>query len=88
MVVKQSTTEAYEPVYAVRNQVLIIGLITLLILVLAALIVSKSETISQIMTILLIGLLIDIVNTWIQNVGILRLYMERKEKKANISKVQ
>ncbi len=42
---------------------------------------STSEVISQIMLILLIGLAADIINTWIQNVGILRLYLEHKEKK-------
>ncbi len=56
--------------------------LTTLAAVTVALIVSKSEVITQIMTILLIGLIIDSLNTWIQNVGILRLYMEYKEKKA------
>lgn len=49
---------------------------------LAALIVAlffvQSEVIQQIMLILLIGLLVDMVMTWIQNVAILRLYLERK----------
>ncbi len=45
-----------------------------------ALIFTQSEVIRQIMTILLIGLLVDLVNTWIQNVGILRIYLERKHK--------
>jgi len=39
---------------------------------------SQSAILTQIMTILLIGLLVDIINTWIQNVGILRIYLERK----------
>lgn len=43
-----------------------------------ALIVSDSEVISQIMIIIFIGLLVDIINTWLQNVGILRYYLERK----------
>ncbi len=38
---------------------------------------TTSEILSQIMAILLIGLLADIIFTWIQNVGLLRLYMER-----------
>ena len=46
-----------------------------------ALIFTQSETLKQIMLILLIGLLFDILNTWIQNAGILRIYMERKSKK-------
>jgi len=55
--------------------------ITTIIAVTVALIITQSAIIKQIMIILLIGLLIDLINTWIQNVGILRLYLERKEKK-------
>ncbi len=50
---------------------------TTLAAVLVVLIFSKSEVLTQIMTILLIGLLVDIINTWIQNAGLLRLYFER-----------
>lgn len=57
--------------------------LTTIIAVSTALIFSQSEVIRQIMIILLIGLLVDLINTWIQNVGILRLYLERKAKKAN-----
>ncbi|MFW6231231.1 MAG: protein translocase subunit SecF, partial [Nanoarchaeota archaeon] len=39
---------------------------------------SNSEVLTQIMTIVLIGLLVDLISTWIQNAGILRIYMERK----------
>lgn len=46
-----------------------------------ALIFTQSETLRQIMLILLIGLIFDIFNTWIQNVGILRIYMEHRSKK-------
>tara|TARA_Y100000310_G_scaffold339842_1_gene433798 strand:+ start:20927 stop:21850 length:924 start_codon:yes stop_codon:yes gene_type:complete len=56
--------------------------ITTIIAVTVALFVAQSEVIKQIMIILLIGLLVDLINTWIQNVGILRLYLERKAKKA------
>jgi preprotein translocase subunit SecF len=55
--------------------------ITTLTAVTIALIVTDSEVIRQIMIILFIGLLIDIINTWIQNVGILRLYLEKKVRK-------
>ena len=44
-----------------------------------ALFLTESETIKQIMTILLIGLVIDVINTWIQNVGILKWYLEAKQ---------
>ncbi len=58
---------------------------TTLAAILIALIVTDSEVIKQIMTILLIGLFVDMINTWIQNVGILRYYLERKEAKRHSS---
>ena len=42
---------------------------------------SQSAALSQIMLILIIGLLMDILNTWVQNAGILRLYLERRTKR-------
>lgn len=42
------------------------------------LIFTHSEVIKQIMTILLIGLIFDLIYTWIQNVGILKIYLEKK----------
>ncbi|MEK6968948.1 MAG: protein translocase subunit SecF [Nanoarchaeota archaeon] len=48
--------------------------------VVVALIFVQSEVIKQIMFILFIGLLTDIVMTWIQNVGLLRWYLEGKER--------
>lgn len=48
--------------------------------VLIALFFSESQVISEIMTVLFIGLLADMVNTWLQNAGILRWYLEKKEK--------
>ncbi len=42
---------------------------------------TESDAIKQIMLILSIGLIFDILYTWIQNAGILRWYLERKEKK-------
>ena len=56
--------------------------ITTLCAVSVALIFSKSEVISQIMLILFIGLFVDMLNTWIQNVGILRLYLENHKNKS------
>lgn len=56
---------------------------TTMAVVVLALIFTQSETIRQIMTILLIGLIIDIINTWIQNVGILRLYLDKQENEKN-----
>jgi len=54
---------------------------TTLIALLVALIFTSSDVIAQIMTILIIGLLVDQVNTWIQNAGILKWYVEAKHKK-------
>lgn len=53
--------------------------ITTLVALTTALVITQSEVIAQIMTILLIGLIVDIINTWIQNAGILRWYAEGKE---------
>jgi preprotein translocase subunit SecF len=44
------------------------------------LIFSRSEVLTQIMTILLVGLIADMIFTWIQNVGILKIYTDRKHK--------
>lgn len=44
------------------------------------LIFVQSDVIKQIMIILLIGLMVDYIMTWIQNVALLRLYLERKNK--------
>ena len=53
---------------------------TTLTAIIVALIFVKSAVIKQIMIILLIGLLVDLIMTWIQNVGILRLYLEKKKE--------
>ena len=54
--------------------------ITTLAVVTVALIFVQSETIRQIMLIIMIGMFVDMIMTWIQNVGILRLYLEKKNK--------
>lgn len=58
--------------------------ITAIVAVTVAMLVTQSEIIRQIMLILLIGLIADIFTTWIQNVGLLRIYVERKAKKGVI----
>ena len=58
--------------------------LTAIVAVTVAMLVTQSEVIRQIMLILLIGLIADIFNTWIQNVGLLRIYVERKAKKGII----
>ena len=54
---------------------------TTLAAVIVALIFSRAEIFKQIMTIMLIGLLYDLIMTWFQNAGLLRLYFEKKHKK-------
>jgi preprotein translocase subunit SecF len=55
--------------------------LTSFIAVTVAYIFTSSDVIKQIMAIILIGLFFDILNTWIQNTGILRWYLERKERR-------
>ena len=52
---------------------------TTLAAVLVALLLVQSEVVKQIMLIIFIGLIVDMVMTWIQNVGVLRLYLEKQE---------
>ncbi|MBI2146512.1 protein translocase subunit SecF [Candidatus Woesearchaeota archaeon] len=54
--------------------------ITTLAVVAVALIFVQSETIRQIMLIIMIGMIVDMIMTWIQNVAILRLYLEKKNR--------
>ncbi|MEK6900619.1 MAG: hypothetical protein AABX05_05835 [Nanoarchaeota archaeon] len=53
---------------------------TTLVAVIVALIFVQSEIVKQIMVILLIGLIVDTIVTWIQNVGILRWHLEKKHR--------
>jgi preprotein translocase subunit SecF len=46
----------------------------------ALFIISTSAVISQIASVLLIGLILDIMNTWFLNAPLLRWFMERKKK--------
>lgn len=55
--------------------------VTTIVAITAALILTQSDTIKQIMIILLIGLFVDIINTWLQNTGLLRYYVEHIRKK-------
>ena len=53
---------------------------TTLSAILVAMVFVQNDIVKQIMIVLFIGLIIDIIMTYIQNVGILRLYLERKQK--------
>ncbi len=48
--------------------------------VLAGFVFTQSETIRQIMLVLAIGLVFDIIHTWITNAGVLRWYLESRAK--------
>lgn len=80
-VLKRKEGTEMERIYGAIKTGLMMTLTTLTA-VTVALIFTQSEVIRQIMAILLIGLLADLIFTWIQNVGILRLYLEGKAKKA------
>lgn len=79
-VLKSKVGTVMDRVYSAMKTGLTMSITTIVALT-VALIFTTSEVIRQIMIILLIGLLVDIINTWIQNVGILRLYLERKARK-------
>ena len=70
--------EAFSKVVDAAKTGLMMTLTTLAAL-LVALFVTESQVIAQIMTILVIGLCVDMISTWIQNAGILRMYVEGKD---------
>ncbi|WP_457554988.1 protein translocase subunit SecF [Candidatus Pyrohabitans sp.] len=43
-------------------------------------VVSNSKVLDDVALVIMIGMLVDIINTWIQNVGILRWYVERRAR--------
>lgn len=55
--------------------------ITAIVAVATVLVFTNSEVLFQIMAILCIGLCVDLMTTWVQNVGVLRWYYATKEKK-------
>jgi preprotein translocase subunit SecF len=54
--------------------------ITTLLVVTTSYFIAESEVIKQIMLIIGVGLLIDIMNTWLQNAAILKIYYDKKIK--------
>jgi preprotein translocase subunit SecF len=77
-VLKREGGTVFEKIAGAMNTGLLMTF-TAIIAVVVALIFTNSDTVAQIMTILLIGLLFDILNTWIQNAGLLYLYLEKKK---------
>jgi len=55
--------------------------ITTMVAVLAGMFLTKSDILFQIFLILFIGLIFDILNTWLTNVGIMLWYVEKKHGK-------
>ncbi len=74
---KKKAGTVMERIYSAMDTGLAMNLTTIAA-VTTAIIFTQSDIIRQIMIILIIGLIVDMINTWIQNVGILRLYLERK----------
>ncbi|MBW2998908.1 protein translocase subunit SecF [Candidatus Woesearchaeota archaeon] len=80
-VIKRKGGTVDDRIYSAMKTGMMMSLTTITAIVIA-LIFSQSPVITQIMQILLIGLLVDLINTWIQNAGILRWYMETKSRGA------
>lgn len=78
-VLKQHQGTVMERIYSAIKTGLTMT-ITTLVAVAVALLLVKSDTVKQIMLIIFIGVLVDIIMTWIQNVAILRMYLERKHQ--------
>lgn len=85
-VLKRKEGAVLERVYGAIKTGLTMSLTTLGV-VLVGLMLVQSEAIKQIMLIIFIGILVDILMTWIQNVGLLRWYLENKEKKSGGSEL-
>ena len=78
-VVKRKEGTTMERIYSAIGTGMTMTLATL-VAVTTGLIFVNNEIVHQIMLILFIGLFVDMVNTWIQNVGLLRSHLERKGK--------
>jgi preprotein translocase subunit SecF len=53
--------------------------VTTIVAITVAFIIAESPVLKEIMLIMIIGLIVDILNTWIQNAGLLRWYLEKKK---------
>ncbi len=77
---KQSSTVFMQRIYSAITTGMTMT-ITVLTTVFVALIFVNNEIVKQIMLILFIGLLVDMINSWILNVGLFRWHIESREKK-------
>ncbi|HLC52464.1 MAG TPA: protein translocase subunit SecF [Candidatus Nanoarchaeia archaeon] len=78
-VIKRNDGPVTERVYGAMKTGLTMSATTLAA-VLISMVFIQNDTIKQIMVILFIGLLVDLIMTYIQNVGILRWELEHKQK--------
>ncbi len=78
-VLKRQELPLMERIYSAMKTGLTMSATTLSA-ILVALFLVQSDVVKQIMIILFIGLLVDLVMTYIQNAGLLRLYVERGRK--------
>jgi preprotein translocase subunit SecF len=78
-IIKQKRGTVMARIYDAMGTGMMMSLTTIAALI-VGIIFSNSEVLTQIMTIVLIGLVVDLVSTWIQNAGILRLYMDGKDE--------
>ena len=78
-VVKRKEGTTMDRIYSAIGTGMTMTLATL-VAVTAALIFVNNEVVHQIMLILFIGLFVDMINTWIQNVGLLRSHLEKKKQ--------
>lgn len=74
-VLKRNTGTVLERTYNAMKTGMVMS-ITTISAVIIALVITQSEILRQIMIIVLIGLIVDLIYTWIQNAGILRWYLE------------
>ncbi|MFO8016352.1 MAG: protein translocase subunit SecF [Candidatus Woesearchaeota archaeon] len=82
-VLRRKEGTVMDGVYSAINTGLTMS-VTTITAISVALIFAQSEVLKQIMMIVLIGLLVDILTTWIQNAGILRWYLEKRPEKGEI----
>lgn len=76
---KKKQGSIIERAYSALSTGLTMTATTLAVLTIAFVLV-ESDVVKQIMLILLIGLAVDMIMTWIQNMAILRMYLEKKKK--------
>ena len=75
---RKEGTSIEEAVYSAMGTGMLMTLTTIAAVV-VGLIFSQSAVLKQIMSIILIGLLADILNTWLENAAILKWYLEKRK---------